>query len=76
VGELVNPDQFPEFPHGFPEIIWPFGFTAELGPPAVVLDYSGEVVATEDEVIHLAGGSIDDLGYHVCVVDDVEYLGP
>lgn len=74
IGELVDPSDFPEFDDGFPPIFWPYGFSAELGPPAVVLDDMGDVVATEDEVVRLAGGSIDDRGYHACLINGVEYL--
>lgn len=73
-GELVDPTKFPEFAEGFPPIVWPLGFSADLGPPAVVSDEAGEVVAMENDVITLAGGSIDDVGYHVCIVNGVEYL--
>ena len=75
IGELADPELFPEFADGFPQIIWPFGFSAEPGPSAVILDDAGDVVATENEVVRLMGGSIGDDGYHVCMVDGVEYLG-
>jgi hypothetical protein len=75
IGALVHPEEFPEFPDGFGPIIWPFGFTADPGPPFVIRDHTGTVVGTEDQVVRLGGGVMDEAGYHVCVVDGMEYFG-
>jgi hypothetical protein len=74
-GVLTDPSAYPEFSDGFPAIIWPFGFSAEAHPQVVILDQAGKVVATEDQTVRLAGGTIDDVGYHVCLIDGVMYVG-
>lgn len=73
IGVALDPSQFPGYPNGFPAIIWPFGFSADPGPPAVVLDPSGSEVAIEDGIVRFAGGTVDDTGYHVCLVNGVNY---
>lgn len=71
----LEPTEYPGYADGFPPIIWPFGFSADPGPPAVIRDQVGKKIAREDDVVGLAGGVIDENGYHSCLIDGVMYVG-
>ena len=74
-GALTDPASYPEFAEGFPTIVWPFGFSAESLPQVAIFDDAGEIVATANEPVRLGGGTIDDLGYHVCLIDGEPHFG-
>lgn len=74
-GVLTDPASYPELAEGFPTIVWPFGFSAESLPQIAIFDNAGEVVATGDKPVRLGGGTIDDMGYHVCLIDGAPYFG-
>lgn len=62
------------FPQGFPQIIWPNGWTADPGPPLTIRDASGAVMATEGDTLTLTGGRID-VAYHVCQLNGSSVAG-
>lgn len=62
-----------EFPEGFPRVVWPAGFSADLGSRVTIMSGDGTVVVTEGQPFALAGGSVDQDGYHVCLIDGKRY---
>jgi hypothetical protein len=64
----------PAFPQGFPQIIWPNGWTAAAGPPLTIRDASGTVVLTEGDTLTLTGGRLD-VAYHLCQLNGSSVAG-
>jgi hypothetical protein len=45
---------------GTTRVRWPFGWRGSSGPPVVLLDAEGTVIATVGEVLEVGGGFIND----------------
>lgn len=75
-GRVNVTTQDPQWPGGVPPVVWPHGFASETRDGRlVVLDERGAIVAVAGRPFVLAGGSVADNGYHVCLIDGKQYPG-
>jgi hypothetical protein len=63
------------FPQGFPQIIWPNGWTASPGPPLVLRNGAGTLVLREGDTFTLTGGTLGAGTYHVCQLNGTTVAG-
>jgi hypothetical protein len=53
---LIGPDV------GAVEVLWPFGYRGQTGPPVALLDEKGDVVAVVGQRLSIGGGGVGPLG--------------